>query len=190
VSVVTYFQVLSAILGTLALIILPRFCSCLSYQLETWTLADIQDDEVACPLYNAWLTVLTVSAIMHMVDLINAVVFLVYLLHETNDSTSILTSESGWKKVLTCLLACCSSLSCCILGGPKAIQNDLSDITFLLSNFFNSNNILDVTPSDIAAGLIMVRRENKVGTLSNDEYPRQRERKWLLIEVKHHLVSI
>mmetsp|Transcript_8893 Transcript_8893/g.14815 ORF Transcript_8893/g.14815 Transcript_8893/m.14815 type:complete len:775 (-) Transcript_8893:48-2372(-) len=72
-----------------------------------------------------------------------------------------LDSETKWR--LCCRLCCTFSslLTCCLMGGREAMNGDFTDIAMLLSDFFDFHGTLDVVPSDIVAGMLMVKRVQK-----------------------------
>ena len=67
-----------------------------------------------------------------------------------------------WRNALHCCCGISSLLSCCIFGGSEVVQlGDFSDFALALSDYFHHNGILDVTPSDVVAGLLLVRRKQQ-----------------------------
>jgi hypothetical protein len=52
-----------------------------------------------------------------------------------------------------------------LFGGGKAVLGDFAEFSLIIANYLNSNNILDLTASDVLTGLDMVRRLRRQQTL-------------------------
>jgi sn1-specific diacylglycerol lipase len=160
-SIVSFLRILAFTFGVLSILLVFDFCECLSEQDDIDT---IEEWNGACSQHQAWLGLLTASFVFHTFDVVICGAFFAYLLC-TKPLNILLASEWNWARYLNCCVACTSTLTCCIFGGSKATDGDFADLSFLLANLFNHDQILDVTPSDVAAGLVMVRRAAKVDTL-------------------------
>jgi sn1-specific diacylglycerol lipase len=85
----------------------------------------------------------------------------------TSDMATTTSSMSWWHNLCRCCCACTSCCTCCLFGGYEVFRssnsNDssLSDISMILSDFFNTGNNLDVTPSDLLVGLTGLRLEQR-----------------------------
>jgi hypothetical protein len=49
------------------------------------------------------------------------------------------------------------------------LEGDIGDFAMVMANSFNSNQILDVTPTDVVAGLVMIRRVQRQDLLETRE---------------------
>lgn len=160
-SVVSFLRLLAFTFGVLSILLVFDFCECIAEQNNIDT---IEEWNGACSQHKPWFALLISSVVFHTFDVSICGIFFAYLLC-TKPLHMMLASEWNWAAYLNCCVACTSTLTCCIFGGSKAVGGDFADISFLLSNFFNHDQILDVTPSDVAAGLVMVRRAAKVETM-------------------------
>jgi Lipase (class 3) len=96
---------------------------------------------------------------MHMVDVgFNAVVILYFGCKNLPSCPRAVGSETKW--AVFCRFCCTlsSCLTCCLLGGRETITGDFTDVAVLLSDFFDFHGTLDLVPSDVVAGLLMVKR--------------------------------
>eukprot|EP00980_Cylindrotheca_fusiformis_P009237 scaffold2012_cov193-Cylindrotheca_fusiformis.AAC.9 len=160
-SVVSFLRLLAFIFGILSMTLVFDFCECISEQED---IDAFEEWKGTCSQHNSWFALLIASLIFHGLDVSVCGAFLTYILC-TKPLNKRLASEWNWASYLKCCVTCTSTMTCCIFGGTNAVGSDFADISFLLANFFNHNQILDVTPSDVAAGLIMVRRAAKVETM-------------------------
>jgi sn1-specific diacylglycerol lipase len=87
------------------------------------------------------------------------------------------STESWWKCVCRCGCACTAIFTCCIFGGKEAVTSDFAAVAMALTDFMDDGGHLDVTFSDIVAGLRMVRRvqKEKQEALESREMIRRRE---------------
>ena len=77
------------------------------------------------------------------------------------------SSSSWWHGLCRCCCACMSCCTCCLFGGAEVFrstasnESSLSDISIILSDFFNTGNELDITPSDVLVGLSALSMEQR-----------------------------
>lgn len=63
-----------------------------------------------------------------------------------------------WRRCCRACCMCSSLFTCCLCGGRDVSTADFSDVAITLSNYFDGGGTLDVVPSDVVAGLIMLLR--------------------------------
>ncbi|KAL3938040.1 MAG: hypothetical protein SGBAC_006963 [Bacillariaceae sp.] len=142
--------------GIFSTFVAYEFCGC------TLTEEDFASDwNDACSLQETSFVFLIISIVFHGIDTAISFWTVIYLTCCRIVNFGVY-SDSCWSTFFNVCMACSSAMTCCFFGGTKAVGGDFSDISVLLANFFNDDDILDITPSDVAAGLIMVRRANKV----------------------------
>ena len=76
-----------------------------------------------------------------------------------HDEIYVATIWEGRCKTIMKYLQICS---CNIFGGSN-IEEDLNSVARVLTNFFHHDGFLDVVPSDVVAGIILVRIQQKAG---------------------------
>jgi len=69
-----------------------------------------------------------------------------------------ISSEDQWKCCCRCCCTFSSILTCCMLGGRDSVTGDFSDVALILSDYFDGGGRLDVVPSDIYVGFLMLAR--------------------------------
>ena len=69
-----------------------------------------------------------------------------------------ISSVDQWKCFCRCCCTVSTFLSCCLMGGRDSLTGDFSDIALILADIFDGGGYLDVVPSDVVMGLIMVSR--------------------------------
>ncbi|CAJ1956875.1 unnamed protein product [Cylindrotheca closterium] len=156
ISLESCLRVAALTFGIFAISLAYEFCGCTLTEEEFAT-----DWNDACSLQKTNRVILIISIVFHGIDATLSLFTLIYLICCRVVNFGV-NSDSCWNTFFNVCMACSSALTCCFFGGTKAIGGDFTDISILLANFFNDDDILDITPSDVAAGLIMVRRENKV----------------------------
>jgi hypothetical protein len=168
-SVVNVFRILGFLFGALTVVVVQDYCECLSDELVY--VQDVQSLRDACPESGLWLGVTITLVVTHAIDFIAAVgvFFYFFISASTQNVTPLVSSESQWKVCLRCCIGFSSSLTCCIFGGAQAIGGDIGDFAMVMANYFNSNQILDVTPTDVVAGLVMLRRVQQQELLATRE---------------------
>jgi hypothetical protein len=65
----------------------------------------------------------------------------------------------GWAAFFRCCCTCTSLLTCCLFGGLGAVMGDFVDVSAAMEELFDDAGHLDVTISDILAGLVLLSRE-------------------------------
>lgn len=158
ISVENTLRVAALIFGVFHVLTAYEFCGCAMDEQEMMMVSDLND---ACSIQNTNFGILIMSLVFHGFDAAISLGTFIYLVC-CRVVTFGVHSDSCWSTFFQCCMACSSALTCCCFGGSKAIGGDFSDISILLANFFNDGDILDITPSDVAAGLVMVRRADKV----------------------------
>ena len=69
-----------------------------------------------------------------------------------------ISSVDKWKCFCRCCCTVSTFLSCCLMGGRDSLMGDFSDVALILADIFDGGGFLDVVPSDVVMGLIMVSR--------------------------------
>jgi hypothetical protein len=179
-TAINVLRITTCIFGFIVVFCLEDYCSCLIPRYETSTVVDGDDP---CPDV-VWTFVLCILIVTHSLDAVYAVLAILYFggCHLFNyvpvKARPTMTAQNQWHACCTCFCGLSSLLTCCIFGGSEAIgTGDFADFALVMTDYFNHNDILDVTPSDIIAGLLMVRR------LQKQEQFDCRDR--LLAEIKH-----
>lgn len=78
------------------------------------------------------------------------------VLHARDEIWAVMTWEGRCRTVLKSIQIC----SCNLFGGSN-IGEDLEAVAKVLTNFFHHDGFLDVVPSDVVAGIILVRLQQK-----------------------------
>ena len=119
------------------------------------------------------MTFLGILIVTHAIDISYAILSLVYIQSDavsgwSGRSSSLLVpkrvnnDDDKRKCVPTkCLSKLQSTVTCCIVGGIEGFvpSGKLAEISLVIFHYFQAqNNILDLTPSDIFAALVMVER--------------------------------
>ena len=154
-------RLLSFVFGVLAIRILDKLCDCLGDQIDAFG----EDNQEICQSYDTWFAVLTTELALQLIDIVYVCMTATYFSFKVARLCRPLSSKSKWRSYFTCFVRCCSLITCCIFGGAKASDSDFTDISLVLANYFThdpKHENLDITPSDVAAGLLMVRREAKM----------------------------
>jgi hypothetical protein len=192
-SVINIFRVLGFMFGFLAINVLREYCECLSGELDELD-RFLLDFREACPAAGAWLAVMITLVVTHGIDFVAAgLTFLYFACKLAVPSKVLIPSESRWRASLVCCFGCSSTLSCCLFGtsaspsscegcceidlcshcvpsgGFQAVLGDFTDFALIMANYFNNNDILDVTASDVVAGLVMVVRVQQEKLLETRE---------------------
>ena len=83
------------------------------------------------------------------------------IVQRNRDLTSPVTRTGCCNWTIFCRMCCtCTSLlTCCLFGGLDAATADFVDLSTAMEDFFDSDGSLDVTISDILAGILMVHAE-------------------------------
>jgi len=81
---------------------------------------------------------------------------------DTNEDDGDYNSESQkvWEKRCNYLCNCTRFFSCGIFGGSNVSQ-DIEAVAKVLTNFFHHEGFLDVVPSDVLAGILLVRLQQR-----------------------------
>lgn len=165
-SVMNMFRITGFVLALLTMWILKDYCSCLEGEIR-WA-GNIKSIK-ACPASSAMFSVLIALIFTNVLDAIVATTQVMYFVCSLACCPTIVPSQSKWKALLTCCIGCSSTVTCCLFGGFEALQGDFGDLALVISNYTNNNQTLDITASDIAAGLIMVIRGQREALLEARE---------------------
>jgi sn1-specific diacylglycerol lipase len=144
-------------LGFISFFILEEYCDCLE---QDGVLLSGFNIRQSCPHLTAWIYLLLTLVVTHTIDAGYSVLCLLYFGCKCMPSISsnLLHPETKWKAFCHCCCGLSSILTCCLFGGAAAIVGDFADFAYVMANYFDDNNILDVTASDIIVGVLMVRR--------------------------------
>jgi hypothetical protein len=159
ISAMNVFRTVGFILCVLSTTVLSQYCDCVAEGLFLDSYYTKLKE--ACPQGNQWIGVMVALNVTHAVDVLVAITGSVYFLCPRGPCPVVLPSESWWKACFTCCIGCSSSLTCCLFGGLEALSGDFGDLALVMSNYTANNDTIDVTVSDIAAGLIMVVRRQR-----------------------------
>lgn len=148
-------------LGFISLFILEQYCDCFEQE-EGGARFPGSDhpQHKSCPNWNAWLGLILTLVVTHAIDAGYAVLCLLYFTCKfmPSISSNVLHPETRWKAFCQCCCGISSILTCCLFGGAEAMVGDFADFAVIMTEYFDDNGILDVTASDIIAGVLMVRR--------------------------------
>jgi hypothetical protein len=142
-------------------LVAAEYCNCLL------TPQDPEDDEEGCPdHYNIWMTFLGILIFTHIMDIIFAITSFVYIQSMVvsawgGRSSFTLQGHDDKRKCGTkCILKMQSTFQCCVVGGIEGFVpgGDLAEMSLVMFHYFQGQDILDLTPSDIFAALLMVER--------------------------------
>ncbi len=158
ISVMNVFRITGFVLAVFATSILQDYCACLEGGMIPSGNTRLRE---ACPDSNTLFTLMVALIVTHTMDVIVAMIELLFFLCPCKAFPALVPSESKWKVFLVCFIGCSSTLTCCLFGGMEALQGDFGDLALVMSNYTNNNQTLDVTVSDVAAGLIMVLRRQR-----------------------------
>ena len=158
-SVVNVFRVLGFLFGVVSVLVLTQYCECLSGEIDG-DVDTIQELRDACPQNDVWIGLMLTLVVTHFIDFVTSIGVLFYFCSSVSlqYTVPILSPESKLKFCMRCCIGCSSFLTCCMFGGVRAIGGDISDFALAVTNLFNSDQILDVTASDVFAGLAVIRR--------------------------------
>lgn len=159
-SVMNLFRMASFTASIFAVTTLNQYCDCLQGEVVTQLPRDERLRE-ACPDATAWLGVLIAMNTTNAIDFLVVVIEVLYFFYPCRHCPTLLPSESKWKTCFVCFIGCASTLTCCMCGGAEALRGDFGDLALVLSNYTNNNQTLDLTVSDVLAGLIMVVRRQR-----------------------------
>jgi sn1-specific diacylglycerol lipase len=171
----TALRVLSFVLGVASMVLIKDYCECSSSAEKEVRQALV---ERRCPHFYRLRRVMGGLVWTQGIEvIIVALIYVVFIFKivkprrrlqnvlsaaaaPTRISTTVST-ESWWKCVCRCGCACTSIFTCCIFGGKEAVTSDFAAVAMALTDIMDDGGHLDVTLSDIVAGLRMVRRVQK-----------------------------
>jgi hypothetical protein len=110
--------------------------------------------------------------IMHFIDMCYSFATILYFFCGMfpNIRRRMLSPETECIMCCRCCFGILSCLTCCLYGGAEAIRGgDLSNFALKITNYFETGGILDVAPSDIMAGLTMVKSEHLQAQITSRE---------------------
>lgn len=165
-SVMNIFRITGFVLALFTTTIFKDYCACLEEEIR-WM--GNNKSTKACPGASAMFSVLIALIFTNVLDAGVAITQTMYFVCSVSYCPTVLPSESKWKGLLTCCIGCSSTMTCCLFGGFEALQGDFGDLATIISNYTNNNQTLDITVSDIAAGLIMVVRWQREALLEARE---------------------
>jgi sn1-specific diacylglycerol lipase len=171
----TALRVFNFLLGVTSLILIKDYCECSSNAPKEVRKALV---ERRCPHFYSMRQVLGGLTWTQGIEVILiAFIYVVFIFKivkprrrlrnaltttaKTANITTTISTESWWKCVCRCGCACTAIFTCCIFGGKEAVTSDFAAVAMALTDFMDDGGHLDVTFSDIVAGLRMVRRVQK-----------------------------
>ena len=81
--------------------------------------------------------------------------------HYDPEYMGLYEAEALWEERCKFWCMCSGKATCFIFGGREVGMGDYSDIAKVLTDYFEHGGTLDIVPSDIVAGLIMLRKIQK-----------------------------
>jgi sn1-specific diacylglycerol lipase len=172
----TALRVFNFVLGVASLVLIKDYCECSSNAEKEVRKAVV---ERRCPHFYSMRQVLGGLTWTQGIEvIIIAFIYVVFIfkivkprrrLHnalttaaaKTANITTTVSAESWWTCVCRCGCACTAIFTCCIFGGKEAVTSDFAAVAMALTDFMDDGGHLDVTFSDVVAGLRMVRRVQK-----------------------------
>jgi sn1-specific diacylglycerol lipase len=149
--------------GLLSSSLLGDYCKCREYVLAQPTLdpSSLKLKE-ECLNDSAWLSIFIGLLVTHSMDAVFFGGTILYFGCKVLPSirTILLSEQARWQCCCRCCFGITSCFTCCLYGGKQAVRGDFSDFALLMTNYFDDNGILDVTASDLLAGLLMLKRVN------------------------------
>jgi hypothetical protein len=159
---VNFLRLSVLMIGCICIYVLEDYCECFSRNPAVDGLQEIRDE---CQFMATITTILFILVGTHIVDVIFALLTLVYFTCRYAPQIKISSSEQRCAILMRCCFGCTSLLTCCLFGGGRAVLGDFAEFSLIIANYLNSNGILDLTASDVSMGLDMVRRLRRQHTL-------------------------
>lgn len=159
ISAMNMFRTAGFVLSIFSINVITQYCDCVAEEVDVGATERLKE---ACPQGSMWLGAVIALNVTLAIDVVVAIIVSIYFFVPRTSCPAIVPSESWWKAFFACCIGCSSSLTCCLFGGLEAsFQGDFGDLALVMSNYTANNKTLDVTLSDIAAGLIMVVRQQR-----------------------------
>lgn len=157
-------------LGVVVAVFLKQFCTCATDSIVDPTenlnalLAEIRT--FRCPDYDSMMVVLPTLIATHASEVMVATIIYFYFVFKTVRPGRWLrpllgTPEFRWEAFCCCCCTLSSVFTCCMFGGWEVRNSSFADISLALAEFLDDGGNLDVTLSDLVAGVMMVAREHK-----------------------------
>ena len=168
-------RILTGIWGLMAIATIGIYCECVAsstpdayvtYDDETTVVnvrGPIEKARDVCLSDSRWIGVFVAIIIFHSIDMLYSFATILYFFCKLfpNIRRHILSPETECIMCCRCCFGILSCLTCCLYGGAETIRGgDLSNFALKITNYFETGGILDVAPSDIMAGLTMVKSEH------------------------------
>ena len=170
-SAINLFRVAAFIVSVFAIMSFHEYCACIEGEIVQIKLNETLNK--ACPDGAAWLGVQITLNVTHAIDILVVLTEIMYFIKPCTSCPALLPAESKWTTLFACCIGCCSTLTCCMCGGFQALTGDFGDLALVMSNYTNSNRTLDVTVSDVGAGLVMVKRRQREKILETRDRVKQ-----------------
>lgn len=84
---------------------------------------------------------------------------------DDDDDDYDIETQKQWEKRCSAICKCSRFFSCGIFGG-SGIAQDIEAVAKVFTNFFQHDGFLDVVPSDVLAGILLVRLQQRRTTAS------------------------
>jgi hypothetical protein len=174
-------RILTGILGLLAISTINVYCDCVTTPVDdddeagTGNTGGPNSERTArdlCLSDSRWVGVFAAIVISHVIDMLYSFMTILYFFCKMfpNIRRLIVSPETECIMCCRCCFGILSCLTCCLYGGAEAIRGgDLSNFALKITNYFETGGILDVAPSDIMAGLTMVKSQHLQAQIKSRE---------------------
>jgi sn1-specific diacylglycerol lipase len=167
----TALRVSTFVMGVVSLSLIREYCECSSSVVEEEVRRALI--ERRCPqFYGLRRAMAGLAWTQGMEVIVVAFIYVVFIFKifkpgkrlrnvMTTVTTTTISPEFWWGCICRSCCACTSIFTCCFLGGIEAVTSDFAAVAMALTDIMDDGGHLDVTFSDIVAGLRMVRRVQK-----------------------------
>ena len=131
--------------------ILKDYCTCNN---DTDTQLVIENECLNMDIYYIYVKILVGTLFAEACFV--GVIALYFGLKCTPSTPSLMTAQRKWQFCCQCFITTSSIITCCCFGGRSVA--DFSDISIVLKDYFDNGGTLDIVPSDIMVGLLMLLR--------------------------------
>lgn len=144
-------RIASITLGLIVVSIIEGYCKC---EDDTDTQMVLENECLNMDSYATYFNILLGTLLAEACAV--AVIALYFGLKCTPSTPSLMSAQTKWQLCCQCFITTSSVITCCCFGGRTIA--DFSDISIALEHYFDDGGTLDIVPSDIMVGLLMLLR--------------------------------
>ena len=156
-----YLRILVFALGIVVALTFAEYCNCVDHVVSNSSKLSgaIYDARSACKVYRASYTVCMFALITcQVIDFWYGIAYYANIIFRLVPYGMVLSAERQWDVCCRCVLGCLSCMTCFSLGGIESIgSGELQHFASLLTDYFDTDGIIDIAPSDLLAGLYITR---------------------------------